>query len=53
MLGTLEFTEKKNSKKLCIKTEYAIGMKHKTIYLLKNRIYSKNEAFHEYFTSSS
>ena len=30
-----------------------VNIKCKTIDLLKNHIYSKNEAFHEYFTSSS
>ena len=37
----------------CIEAEHAIvNIKRKTIDLLKNHIYSKNEAFREYFTSS-
>ena len=39
--------------KICKKTEFAIvNIKRKTTDLLKNHIYSKNEAFREQFTSS-
>ena len=45
--------KKDTIKNKTIKAEHAIvNIKRKTIDLLKNHIYSKNEAFREYFTSS-